>query len=102
MAYDECFIHRATSIIRAWFPKGAIPTIGSPTTYEKAGINGTLNMKTGEIYSATAGTFIVATFVTYLKSVVPKITAGKKFVMILDNARPHHAKKVTQYAVALF
>lgn len=68
-----------------------------PATYEKIGINGTINMDTGEVYSSITEKFNAETFLDFIKTLVPQIPKGKKFVMILDNARPHHAKKVTQY-----
>ena len=97
VAQDECFIKRATSIIRAWFPKGATPEIISPATFEKIGICGAINMETGQVYSSIETTFNGDTFLDFVKSLVPLIPDGKKFVMIIDNARPHHAKKVTTY-----
>lgn len=54
-------------------------------------------METGEVYSSISATFNADTFLDFIKNLVPHIPVGKKFVMILDNARPHHAKKVTQY-----
>ena len=69
----------------------------SPATYEKIGIHGTINMETGEVYSSISETFNSDTFLDFIKNLVQHIPHGKKFVMILDNARPHHAKKVTQY-----
>jgi len=97
VAHDECFIHRATTIIQSWFPKGTTPEILSPASYEKIGIHGTINLETGEVYSAISETFNSETFLDFIKSLVPHIPKGKKFVVILDNARPHHAKRVTQY-----
>ncbi len=97
MAHDECFIHRATSITRSWFPKGTIPEILSPATYEKIGINGTINMTTGEVYSSLTDMFNADSFLDFISHIVAYIPCGKKFVMVLDNARPHRAKKVTTY-----
>ena len=54
-------------------------------------------METGEVYSSINDKFNSDTFLDFVKSLVPYVPQGKKFVMILDNARPHHAKKVTEY-----
>ena len=54
-------------------------------------------METGQVYSSIETKFNADTFLNFVKSLVPYITEGKKFVMILDNARPHHAKKVAKY-----
>lgn len=97
VAHDECFIHRATSITRSWFPKGTTPEILSPATYEKIGINGTINMKTGKVYSSITDIFNADSFLDFINNLAAYIPRGKKFVMILDNAGPHRAKKVTTY-----
>ena len=54
-------------------------------------------MKTGQVYSSIESKFNADTFLDFVKSLVPYIPNGKKFAMIIDNARPHHAKKVTTY-----
>lgn len=54
-------------------------------------------MDTGQVYSSIETKFNSDTFLDFIKSLVPHIPKGKKFVMILDNARPHHAKKVKNY-----
>ena len=51
-------------------------------------------METGQVYSSIETKFNADTFLDFVKPYIPK---GKKFVMILDNARPHHAKRVTKY-----
>jgi transposase len=84
-------------VTRAWFLKGKTPEILCPVTYEKIGINGTINMETGQVYSTIADKFNADSFLLFIKNLIPNIPHGKKFVMILDNARPHHAKKVTEY-----
>lgn len=82
---------------RAWFLKGGTPEVLCPATHEKIGISGTINMETGQVYSKIADNFNADGFLIFIKSLVPNIPHGKTFVMILDNARPHHAKKVTEY-----
>lgn len=54
-------------------------------------------MTTGQVYSEISSEFNADGFLNYLKILVPKIPEGKKFLVVLDNARPHHAKKVTAY-----
>jgi len=97
VAQDECFIKRATSVIRAWFPKGATPEISCPATHEKIGICGAINMDIGKVYSSIVNKFNADTFLRFIKSLVPHIPDGKKFVIILDNSRTHHARKVKKY-----
>lgn len=54
-------------------------------------------METGHVYSEIMDKFNADSFSSFINSLIPNIPYGKKFVMILDNARPHHAKKVTEY-----
>lgn len=54
-------------------------------------------METGEVYSAITDTFNADSFLAFIQQLIAYIPGGKKFVMILDNARPHRAKKVTTY-----
>ena len=54
-------------------------------------------METGQVYSTISDKFNADSFLNFIKSLISKIPYGKKFVMILDNARPHHARKVTEY-----
>lgn len=54
-------------------------------------------MENGEVYSSIFDKFNGDNFLAYVKSLVPYVPKGKKFVVILDNARPHRAKKVTEY-----
>ena len=82
---------------RMWLPKGKTPEILCPATFDKIGINGTINMTTGQVYSEISSEFNADGFLNYLKTLAPNIPEGKKFLVILDNARPHHAKKVTAY-----
>ena len=78
------------AICKTWFPKGKqriIPTYGK---HHGAKLIGTLNYETGEIYVEEGDKYDAVVFLAFLKNIVVKYHG--KIVIILDNARIHHAK----------
>jgi len=78
------------AIARTWFPKGQqriIPTYGK---HQGVKLLGTLDYASGEIFVIESDRYDAATFLFFLQQVLAKYP-GKKLVMILDNARIHHA-----------
>jgi len=95
---DECHFKLTLTIIRAWFLKGSFPEIKSPTdrfkmsVFGALGVNGQLILDQSEIFNAV-------TFQDFLEKIVIEATVGvnndgkkKKILVVLDNARYHHAK----------
>jgi DDE superfamily endonuclease len=95
---DECHFKLTLTIIRAWFLKGSFPEIKSPTdrfkmsVFGALGVNGQLILDQSEIFNAV-------TFQNFLEKIVIEATVGvtddcrkKKILVVLDNARYHHAK----------
>lgn len=80
----------------SWFLKGKqrlIPTYGQ---HRGAKLLGTLNYETGEVFVAEAEYYDAEVFLEFLKMVLDKYSAGK-IVIILDNARIHHAKLIQPF-----
>jgi len=78
------------AISKTWFPKGQqriIPTYGK---HHGAKLMGVLNYGTGEIYVEESDKYDAGVFLNFLKKIVEKYSG--KIIMILDNARIHHAK----------
>ena len=78
------------AISKTWFPKGQqriVPTYGK---HHGAKLVGFLNYETGEVYVEEHDKYDATVFLGFLKSVLAKYPVGK-IVMILDNARIHHA-----------
>ena len=74
-----------------WFEKGKqkiIPTYGK---HQGIKLIGTLNYATGEVFCIERNKYDAKVFLEFLKMVLEKYPTGK-IVMILDNARIHHAK----------
>ena len=74
----------------SWFPKGKqriIPTYGKHTGAKLIGI---LDYATGKVYVEEHERYDAKTFLQFLKKVLILYPTGK-IVMVLDNARIHHA-----------
>ena len=84
------------TIIRAWFLAGIVPQIKSPvdrfklSVYGAMGCNGQLIIQEEEIFDADS-------FKRFLETLLNKAKTNKKILLVLDNARYHHAKKLKEY-----
>jgi transposase len=93
---DECMIRDYQALANTWFPKGQqkiIPTYGK---HRGAKLIGTLDYEAGEIYWEEHAQYDAQVFLSFLKNIVAKYPQGKT-VMILDNARIHHAKLIQPF-----
>jgi transposase len=84
------------ALANTWFPKGkqkVIPTFGQ---HHAAKLLGTLDYESGEIHWEKHKQYDAQVFLSFLKNVVEKYPKGKT-VMILDNARIHHAKMIQPF-----
>lgn len=84
------------AISSTWFPKGEqkiIPTYGK---HRGAKLLATLDYESGEIYWEEHDQYDAKVFLTFLEHLVEKYPNGKT-VMILDNARIHHAKLIQPF-----
>lgn len=88
---DECMIRDYQALQRTWFEKGKQRII--PTTGKHRGVKllGTVDYVTGEIVWQEDEQYTAETFLAFLKKVIAHYPTGK-IVMVLDNARIHHAK----------
>ena len=79
------------AIQKTWFIKGHQKKI--PTYGKNAGVKiiGTLDYATGKVYCEEHEKYDAEVFHNFLKKVLAQYPEGK-IVMILDNARIHHAK----------
>lgn len=95
---DECHFKLTLTIIRAWFLKGSFPEIKSPTDKFKMSVFGALGMN-GQLILEQSEIFNAITFQIFLEKIVIEATVGvnsdgkrRKILLVLDNARYHHAK----------
>ncbi|SPF52236.1 transposase (fragment) [Candidatus Desulfosporosinus infrequens] len=88
---DEAMIRDYQAIGRTWFLKGKqriIPTYGKHLGVK---LVGTLDYETGEIFCVEEERYDASVFLEFLKKIIVKYP-GQRIVMILDNAKIHHAK----------
>lgn len=88
---DESMIRDYQAVQRTWFLKGKqriIPTFGQ---HKGVKLLGVLNYETGEVFCTEEETYDAVVFLEFLHKVLAYYPSGK-IVMILDNARIHHAK----------
>lgn len=84
------------AISKTWFPKGQqriIPTYGK---HEGVKLLGVINYETGAVYCEENTKYDAEVFLEFLKNVLKKYPQGK-IVMILDNAKVHHAKLLKEF-----
>lgn len=93
---DESMIRDYQAIMKTWFPKGkqrVIPTYGK---HEGVKLVGFLDYETGHVYVEEHKKYDAEVFLQFLKNVLSQYPNGKT-VIILDNARIHHAKLLKEF-----
>jgi len=93
---DESMIRDYQALAHTWFPIGqqkVIPTYGK---HHGVKLIGTLDYETGEVFVTEEEHYDAQVFQSFLEKVVVKYQ-GEKIVMILDNARIHHAKLIQPF-----
>lgn len=79
------------AIHRTWFERGKQRIIKTFGKHRGVKLVGSLNYETGEIYCEEHDTYDAEVFLKFLKNLLSKNIDGKT-VIVLDNARIHHAK----------
>lgn len=88
---DESMIRDYQALQHTWFLKGRQRIIQTTGKHRGVKLLATLNYATGEIVWKEDEQYTAETFLEFLKKVVTTYPIGK-IVMVLDNARIHHAK----------
>ena len=87
------------AIMKNWFPKGQqriIPTYGK---HEGVKLVGFLDYCTGKVYVEEHEKYDAQVFLDFLKNVLKQYPTGR-ILVILDNARIHHAKLLEEFLEA--
>jgi putative transposase len=93
---DESMIRDYQAIMKSWFPKGrqrVIPTYGKHCGAKLVGV---LDYETGAVYVEEHEKYDARVFLSFLKNVLLHYPTGK-VVIVLDNARIHHAKLLADF-----
>jgi transposase len=95
---DECHFKLTLTIIRAWFLAGSCPEIKSPVERYKVSIFGAMG-RNGQVITLQNERFNAETFRLFLMKLLSEAEIGrkkngmkKKILLVLDNAKYHHAK----------
>ena len=93
---DESMIRDYQAISNTWFPKGhqkIIPTFGQ---HQGVKLIGTLDYETGEVFCVQEERYTAVEFLSFLEKVIIRYP-NERIVMVLDNARIHHAKYIQPF-----
>ena len=84
------------AIQKSWFIKGQQRKISTYGKNPGVKLMGILDYETGKVYCEEHEKYDAQVFLDFLKQVLAQYPKGK-IVMILDNARIHHAKLIQPY-----
>ena len=93
---DESMIRDYQAIMKSWFLKGRQRNIKTYGKHEGVKLVGCLDYETGKVYVEEHKKYDAKTFLSFLKNVLKQYPKGK-IVMILDNAKIHHAKLIQPF-----
>jgi len=84
------------ALAHTWFPRGQqkiIPTYGK---HHGVKLLGTLDYESGEVFCIEEEQYDACVFLKFLETIVSRYD-GQRIVMILDNAKIHHAKLIQPF-----
>ena len=93
---DESMIRDYQAIMKSWFLKGRQRNIKTYGKHEGVKLVGCLDYETGKVCVEEHKKYNAKTFLSFLKNVLKQYPKGK-IVMILDNAKIHHAKLIQPF-----
>lgn len=92
---DECHFQQHGSRCHMWAPpEDTDPTVLHAPTRKSMGVFGAVCVKDGRLVSMRAEVFDTVSFLAFLKKLLHHRSKDKKMVVVLDNARWHHAKMI--------
>lgn len=93
---DESMIRDYQAISNTWFLKGQqkiIPTYGR---HQGVKLIGVLDYETGDVFCVQEEQYTAVEFLDFLEKVIARYP-NERIVMVLDNARIHHAKLIQPF-----
>lgn len=95
---DECHFQQHGSRLAAWFPKDEKdPVVRHAPTRKKVGIIGAVKADDGTLVACEEDKFNAQTIEAFFSELVKHREFGKTMVVVLDNARFHHAKALSSW-----
>ena len=90
---DECHFQRHGSRCRMWIPpEDKDPVLRHAPTRESVACFGAVALRTGKFAHSFSPVFNAVEFEKFLRLLLRRRSPGRKIVVVLDNARHHHAK----------
>ena len=90
---DECHFHQHGSRIAMWVPpEDKDPTLLLAPTRKSLSLFGAVNIKDGALITQFEKKFNAMSFQSFLGTLLHHRRKGKRMVVILDNAKYHHAQ----------
>ncbi|MGH8166504.1 MAG: IS630 family transposase [Woeseiaceae bacterium] len=90
---DECHFQQHGTRCRMWVPpEEKDPVVLHAPTRKSVACFGAVSLESGKFIRAMSVKFNAETFETFLKKLLRHRSRRKKMVIVLDNARYHHAK----------
>jgi len=95
---DECHFQQHGSRCAMWIPPEDIdPVVLQEPTRKSIGVFGAVRISDGCLVTSREKTFNNISFLQFLKKLLPIRKPDRKMVVVLDNARWHHAKALTPW-----
>lgn len=92
---DECHFHQNGTITRMWVPPEIKdPVIFQEPSHKKISLFGSINTVNGQFVYRFSTIFNAETFLEHLNQILSYRPPNKKILLILDNARYHHARYI--------
>ncbi len=95
---DECHFQQHGSRCAMWVPPEDIdPVVLHAPTRKSIGIFGAVNNSNGHFVTSLEAKFTAMTFLVFLKQLLRHRRKNRLMVVVVDNARWHHAKAIAPW-----
>ncbi|MBW2059875.1 MAG: IS630 family transposase [Deltaproteobacteria bacterium] len=92
---DECHFHQHGSRCTVWVaPEDVDPVVLHAATRNSVAVFGAVCVANGRLVTRKTDRFSTETFLCFLQELLTHHYRGRKMVLVLDNARWHHARKL--------
>jgi len=94
---DECSVRFFPTITRMWSLKGKQPKVRTHGGRKRQHLVGAVDPRSGRVHVALSETLKAEQFQHFLEGVLARYKTASKVVMVVDNARAHHAKALKPF-----
>jgi len=94
---DEASVQFSPTITRTWSLKGQQPEVFTSSSRLRQHLIGAVDPKTGKVHVAFSDGLKTMQFQHFLEGLLYRYEEAGKILMVLDNARVHHAKALQPF-----